>query len=323
MQNEEILMIQKYLKSNKRRNIWRKFVRAMACLVVFCTTYALILPVITVERDCLCGLEEHVHGELCYVAAEDLPIPCTEKTLGVHIHNGGCYGETGSLQCGYSDQLIHTHDELCVSANGTLRCQLIELPAHEHTEDCYAQDVLICGHNALVAHSHTEGCFDENGAVICGSVELLSHRHTQACIPAQTQPVLICQMREHLHIPDCYPSVEKPSLLSLLPRAGGDPATLNLNFTSWGPYNPIDFPKGNTYACEVGSLVTITLEDYTKQGVTYVEPSIKVSGCEIVSVRCTCGQGHSSHNNAWYNCGLRHEIVLRITQPSASIECNI
>lgn len=70
-------------------------------------------------------------------------------------------------------------------------------------------------------------------------------------------------------------------------------------------------------------LPVITLDDYSNVGVTYVEPVITVSGCELVSVSCPCDQGHTSHDNAWYNCGMCHTIVLRITDTNASIDCNI
>ena len=40
---------EKYVKQNSRQRVWRKFVRVMACIVVFCTTYALILPAITMR----------------------------------------------------------------------------------------------------------------------------------------------------------------------------------------------------------------------------------------------------------------------------------
>ena len=56
---------EQYTKQNQRRRIWRKIVQAMACVVVFCTTYALILPAITMEKN-PCDLEEHTHGESCY-----------------------------------------------------------------------------------------------------------------------------------------------------------------------------------------------------------------------------------------------------------------
>lgn len=39
----------KYTKENRRRRMWRRILSTMASIVVFCTTYALILPAITLE----------------------------------------------------------------------------------------------------------------------------------------------------------------------------------------------------------------------------------------------------------------------------------
>ena len=55
MRLKDSRMIQKYQIANKKRSIWYMFVRVVACLVVFCTTYALILPVITLENKYICG----------------------------------------------------------------------------------------------------------------------------------------------------------------------------------------------------------------------------------------------------------------------------
>lgn len=204
-------VIRKYLKLNKNRSIWKMFVQVMACLVVFCTTYALILPVITIENEHICGMEEHIHNDNCYAG---------------------------------------------------------------------------------------EGFLEGNS------------------------PKLICSQTEHLHTSACYPakiSREKSYTQSV---GAGNSATLTLNFTSWGPWNSIEFPQGNTYACEVGSTVTITLDDYQNRGVSYSKPDITVSGCTVVSVSCTCDQGHTSHNG-WSNCGMRHEIVLHITDTNANIKCSV
>ena len=156
MRKKDKLMIQRYIQANKNRSIWRKLVRIMACIVVFCTTYALILPVITLEQNYTCGLEEHLHTDQCYRLYTDLPILCTNESLGVHSHSGECYAEDGNLLCGYSDKLIHTHDDLCFNPEGKQICQLTPLPAHEHTDGCYAQDVLVCGQNVLLPHVHTQ-----------------------------------------------------------------------------------------------------------------------------------------------------------------------
>ena len=79
-----------YVKQNHRRRAWRKFVRIMACIVVFCTTYALILPAITMEQTHSCGMEAHSHGEDCYGTAEIPELICS---LEEHIHTDQCLSD--------------------------------------------------------------------------------------------------------------------------------------------------------------------------------------------------------------------------------------
>ena len=66
MKNTNNQVFDGYVKRGRIRNVWKKIVFSMACVVVFCTTYALILPAITVEQDFLCGMEAHTHDESCY-----------------------------------------------------------------------------------------------------------------------------------------------------------------------------------------------------------------------------------------------------------------
>ncbi len=75
MQKKLLFRAESYVKTNHRRRIWKRLVGSLACIVVFCTTYALILPAITMENAASCGMEEHVHVESCY------PVP-TETTAG-------------------------------------------------------------------------------------------------------------------------------------------------------------------------------------------------------------------------------------------------
>ena len=71
-----------YLARDRRRRIWKKAVGALACAVVFCTVYALILPAITLEKTPQCGKTEHTHSEACYTqaAAESRRIPAVSYT---------------------------------------------------------------------------------------------------------------------------------------------------------------------------------------------------------------------------------------------------
>ena len=118
-----------YTNKNKLHSIWRKFVRFMACIVVFCTTYALILPAITMEKT-RCGIEEHTHSESCYAkqTQRQITMPaCTVDSLGVHTHTEACYDADGGLLCGYADFLVHEHDASCMDESGELLCRLPEV----------------------------------------------------------------------------------------------------------------------------------------------------------------------------------------------------
>lgn len=72
----------KYIRQIKKHRIWSRVVAGMACVVVFATTYMLILPAITMEQTTYCGLEEHKHEETCY---ENRLICDLEETEG-HTH---------------------------------------------------------------------------------------------------------------------------------------------------------------------------------------------------------------------------------------------
>lgn len=70
----------------KRKKRWHKLVSVLVAIVVFCTTYALILPAITLENKAICGQTEHTHNESCYDA--DGTFTCQ---LPEHIHINSCY----------------------------------------------------------------------------------------------------------------------------------------------------------------------------------------------------------------------------------------
>ena len=105
--------VEQYAKQHHRRSAWRQFVRVMACIVVFCTTYALILPAITMEQTYNCGLEAHVHAEGCYETVEIREQICAE-TDPSHIHTEECYSieQQQQLACILEE---HTHTDQCLS----------------------------------------------------------------------------------------------------------------------------------------------------------------------------------------------------------------
>lgn len=74
----------KIQRERRQHKWWKRVVTVLACAVVFCTTYALILPAITME-GLTCGQEEHVHTDVCYNGEE---LVCGQEE---HTHTDTCY----------------------------------------------------------------------------------------------------------------------------------------------------------------------------------------------------------------------------------------
>ena len=118
----------------KRRRGWRRVVRIMAMIVVFCTTYALILPAITWEEAPVCGLEEHVHGSECFELVETEVFLCQNDGMS-HVHGELCYGFDGALLCPWEETDCHIHTDECVTTAYGLICE----EEHDHGEGCFAE----------------------------------------------------------------------------------------------------------------------------------------------------------------------------------------
>lgn len=150
-------------KNHKRRMIWQRIVRSMAMVVVFCTTYALILPAITMQTDTICGLESHVHTGSCYESHPMTVLVCTpdENEEHTHRHEDSCWAETGESLT----ELICT------------------LPEHTHTADCYPveaeENLDLAYHCGFTAHTHLDTCWDEAGNLTCSVPE---HNHEAGCV---------------------------------------------------------------------------------------------------------------------------------------------
>mgnify|MGYP003219146321 CR=1 FL=1 len=64
MKYDVLRSAEKYTKVHKRKRLRHRVVTVLAGVVVFCTTYALILPAITLEKQC--DIPEHTHTDACY-----------------------------------------------------------------------------------------------------------------------------------------------------------------------------------------------------------------------------------------------------------------
>ena len=200
---------EKYTKVHKRKRLRHRVVTVLAGVVVFCTTYALILPALTLEKQC--DIPEHTHTDACYaqVTSVEKRVPvCSAKTLEIHQHTADCYDANGNPTCGYADFVIHSHDSRCYDENGNLWCPLPEIEAHRHTDGCFDADGnLICGQTQILEHRHSDACFDADGNLICGQTQILEHQHSDACFEVVAEPVdtgkLVCGQEEHTHSKAC------------------------------------------------------------------------------------------------------------------------
>lgn len=124
-----------YLKTHMQKKKWRRVVTVLSCIVVFCTTYALILPAITMTQ------QTHVHT----------PEDCYERVLI-------CGQEQAILICGAAEgEGAHLHTQDCFDEAGNAVCGLDESAGHEHTDGCY-EDQLVCEPEE---HQHSLACYSD------------------------------------------------------------------------------------------------------------------------------------------------------------------
>ena len=190
-----------YASAHRRKRRWYQVMTCLAAAVVFCTTYALILPAITLEKQC--EIPEHTHTEACYTS-ERGDLICTQSTEPQHTHTEECYQETQNLVCGMSESTGHTHGAECYDEAGNLICGQEESEGHVHGEGCYeVSRQLICGQTEEPAHQHTEECYSWNQVLTCGMEE---HTHSEACTatePEEPEEPVFCGKEPHTHGEDC------------------------------------------------------------------------------------------------------------------------
>lgn len=190
----------KHKLQNRRRKRWQKTVSILACLVVFCTVYALILPALTAEADTYCGKEEHTHTEDCY---KDKLICGKEEGQGAHQHTDDCYREVEALVCQTPESEGHQHTDACYTEEQVLTCtNTKEGHVHSEFEGCYTTEKkLTCGmEEGEGAHHHTAECYEKKKELICGQEGNDGHCHTAECYKKE----LICGKEEHTHTLACY-----------------------------------------------------------------------------------------------------------------------
>ena len=164
-----IQKIKRLLRDRKFRLLWSRTISVVAALVVFVTTYALVLPAITMEREAYCGIPAHQHTDACF----EQRLICTTPESPGHHHDDACYTTHQELACQMEE---HTHDPTaCYDAEGTLVCQL---PEHVHDQTACWKDVteLTCTVEESDGHQHSDACYEN--VLVCG---MEVHTHSEEC----------------------------------------------------------------------------------------------------------------------------------------------
>lgn len=202
--------IQLHNRAHRKRRVWHRVVTTLGCIVIFVTTYALILPAITLEStpDTYCGQEVHQHDNACWEipgTSSQIEISCH---VPIHRHTADCYDEMETLICTIPDGTVHSHTADCFDEAGTLICTEEDYLVHQHDSFCFdTSGELICTLPELAMHEHDESCYDENGRLSCGKNTPLRHQHTADCIttiPATEPQGLLCTIPEHTHTEACF-----------------------------------------------------------------------------------------------------------------------
>ena len=161
--------IRQILKDRRTRRFLTRVVSGVAAVVVFVTTYALVLPAITMESQVACGIEAHQHDDSCYT--ENLI--CGQEESEGHHHTDDCYTVTRKLECQIQEHQ-HSSENGCFDEEGNLVCKLQE---HTHSDSCYKElRELTCGLEESEGHHHTDSCYEK--VLTCGKEV---HTHSAAC----------------------------------------------------------------------------------------------------------------------------------------------
>ena len=154
MQTTESYMAQ--LNMNQRiQDGLRQALIVLSLFVTIGVFWGLKLTGITMAGEAFCGLDEHVHGEVC-----GLPeLICEIEESDPHVHDETCLIRT--LQCELEEQENHIHEESCyLVEEGGYLCGLEESEGHTHDDACY-QAAEPC---TMEEHIHVESCYSDLSA---------------------------------------------------------------------------------------------------------------------------------------------------------------
>lgn len=229
-----------YKKENRKSSVWRRIVLGLACCVVFCTTYALILPAITMKQETFCGKEEHTHTQDCYVQDTMAAVLICPLEEGMYVlADGTVVSELPAVEA-TEVPAVEVTEAPVVEVTETpatetteapvtevteapeaevTEAPVVETPAVETTEAPAAEATEVPGTAAPepttvptavpeatpvpTPHVHTAECYaqPEENALTCTLEEGEGHTHNFLCYGSWK---LVCVKDEHTHSLICF-----------------------------------------------------------------------------------------------------------------------
>lgn len=207
MKNDLLQKAAKVNRDNRWKRIWHRVTTVLASIVIFCTTYALILPAITMEleEDLLLKQNERNENYSSDNLLQELLLgtQTTDPAPPPHTHSDACYTAEFTAVCGIDETDGHVHSDSCYADVATLTCTQAETEGHLHDDGCYGDlPVLDCSQEETDGHTHGDACYGEVSHLICSVDETDGHTHSDACMTT----TLSCgeDAETHTHTDDCY-----------------------------------------------------------------------------------------------------------------------
>ena len=329
MRNVLLQAAMKLNKGRKKKKWWQATVRITAMIVVFCTTYALILPAITMEGKPECGMEAHEHVDSCYTLQKETQFQCNlaEQSVAGHSHGTLCSNASGELICPLPEIPVHAHESGCysteqiVTTEQVLSCELTESAGHSHATECYGtQQTLICQQPEVAGHAHGDSCYAAVQTLGCTLTEAEGHAHEDACYI--TEQTISCGQAEavgHTHAGECY-RAEDALICGQVEAAGHthgetcySTAQTTLNQEVLTCTMPVATLHEHTKACLVETeelVLTCELPAHTHNELCYPQEEEDADGQYL------CGSGEHTHSGHCYSA----EGTLACTIPEHTHE---
>lgn len=168
-------IVEKHLRTMKRRQHWRRFVAIVACFVLIFTISALTLPAISQSDDTCCGFEEHSHDDSCYKTYFVCSVISEQETI--ESSTGPPSAENTSETVEEITAAVEVSSVAEITTEIVVEQETVsEIQREETTSNEEVSDAEEATSDTVQTHEHTEECYKK--VLACDTEE---HIHSLAC----------------------------------------------------------------------------------------------------------------------------------------------